>query len=248
MSQFSGKIILILDEFDKVEMKMQENLFKSGFLLFLRGFLQHTPHVSAIVSGNFDFNKLPVRWQEFFSIFSSKRIGALDEDSATRLITEPVKDSLLYDHYAIQKILEYSGGNPYFIQLICHTLILHINDIKKEYLVEAEDVNFVIFEIATQKAEATLRLTWNELSDNEKNILFALSCMRIKLGRYVELRELEENLKQNKIAIKRWELISHLGSLREKDIILKLGDHPPFFDLKIFILGEWVKEHGKFYR
>jgi hypothetical protein len=248
MGQFSGKVILILDEFDKVEMKIQENLFKPGFLLFLRGFLQHTPEISAIVSGNFDFNKLPVRWQEFFSIFSSKRIGALDEDSATKLITEPVKDTLIYDRYAIQKIFEYSGGNPYFIQLICHTLILYINDSKKEYLVEAEDVNFVIFEKATQKAEATLQLTWNELSDNEKDILYALSCMRIKSGRYIELKELEENLKQHEIVIKRWELISHLGSLREKDIILKLGDHSPFFDLKIFLLGEWIKEHGKFHR
>jgi hypothetical protein len=248
VSQFSGKIILILDEFDKVEMKMQENLFKPGFLLFLRGFLQHTANFSAIVSGNFDFNTLSTHWQEFFSIFSSKRIGALDEDSATQLITKPVKDTLVYDHYAVQKILEYSGGNPYFIQLICHTIIRYINETKKEYLVEAEDVNVVIFEKASQKAEATLQLTWNELSNSEKNILYALSCMRINLGRYIELKELEENLKQHEIVIKRWELISLLGSLREKDVVLKLGDHPPFFDLKIFLLGEWVKEYGKFHR
>lgn len=242
----SERIVLIFDEFDKIESKIRDGLFNARFLLYLRAFLQHNNRVNAIIGGNFDPDKLSSpEWQEFFTIFNPKIVGILDEDSAAALVTEPVKDVLKYDRYAVKKILDFSGRNPFYIQLLCHTLINYINEKKKRNFVEAEDVNTIVLNEAREKADSILRLTWGELDPVEKSILCALARLKIHHGRSVDLREIKQYLRENSIEIKRWRLFELLDSLREKYILTKSGDSPPFYDFNILLLGEWVAEHGR---
>ena len=241
----SKKIIFIFDEFDKVEFKIKEGLFKPGFLLYFRAFFQHNHHVCAIVCGNFDFNKLNSReWKEFFTIFSRRKIGMLEKDSAIELVTKPVKDTLQYDQHAVGKILDFSGRNPFYIQLLCHTLINYFNEKKEKNFVEVKDVNTVILDKAARKIEPTLKLTWDELSQIEKNILFTLSQIRIQEKKSIDLDELDQCLKENNIRIERWKLRDLLDSLEEKDILTKSGGSSPFYDFNILLLEDWIAEHG----
>ena len=244
----SRKIILIFDEFDKIESNIEEGLFKPGFLLFLRGFFQHNSNVNAIISGNFDFNKLnSLEWKEFFTIFSPRKIGALDEDSAKDLITQPVKDSLQYDEYAIKKILDFSGRNPFYIQLLCHSIINYIKEEKKQNLVEAGDINTVVLNEAKDKAMPLLKSMWDDLDQIEKNILFAISRLKNRYKRSVNLTEIQECLRKHNIRVRRGKLVNSLENLIEKDIVMKSGEYPPFYDFNIVLLGQWIVEHGRFY-
>ena len=246
-SSDSKKIIIIFDEFDKVESKIGEGLFKPGFLLYLRAFFQHNSRANVIIGGNLDHEKLDSpEWQEFFTILNRKTINVLDKDSAAALITEPLKDDMQYDEYAVKKILDFSGRNPYYIQLLCQTVVDYLNEKKKQNFVEVEDVNTIMLDEAREKAESTLRLTWEELDPTEKNILFALSRLEIQYKRSLELKELEQYLRQNDVKIKRWRLFSLLGRLEEKDIIEKSGESPPFYNFNIRLLGDWIAEHGNF--
>ncbi len=240
----SREIILIFDEFDKVETYIKNGDFRPGFLLFLRAFLQHTPHVTALIGGKFEFGKLfSQEWGEFFTIFNPKIIGALDEESATALVTQPVKDFLQYDSYAIKKILDFSGRNPFYIQLICHTLINYLNEQGKNFA-ENEDVSAAIFNEARERAEPTLLLTWEELDQEEKNVLYILSRLKMKHKRSIELKELEDYLRENNIKMRTWKLTSLLGILREKGIVTKSGELSLFYDFDILLLGDWIAEHG----
>lgn len=241
------KIILIFDEFDKIESKIRDNLFKPRFLLFLRSFFQHNSRVNAIISGNFDFNKLnSTEWQEFFALFNPKKIGVLDESSATYLVTEPAKDYLQYDQYAIKKILDSSGRNPFFIQLLCHTLINYLNEKKKQNFVEVGDIQTIVLKEAREKAEPTLRLIWHEFDHIERRILFALSRLRIKNGQPVEFTELHMYLKQNNIKMRRGTLFRFVDALIEKDTVVKSGGYPPFYDFSNVLMRDWIAEHGRF--
>ena len=245
----SKRIILLFDEFNKVEFNIREGLSKPGFLAFFRGFFQHSPRVNAVVGGNFDFGKLSLpEWQELFTTFNPKRIGVLDEKSATALVTRPVRDVLQYDQYAVKKILDFSGRNPYYIQVLCHTLINHLNERKEKNFVEIEDISTEVLSGAREKAEPTIRLTWEELDPLEKNVLFALSYLRDQYKRSVKLKEIEQYLKQNNIGIKRWRLFGLLGALKEKGILTKSGESEPFYDFSVLLLGEWIAEHGNFNR
>lgn len=240
------KIILIFDEFDKIESKIEEGLSKSGFLLFLRAFLQRNSRVTAVIGGKFDFNKLfSPEWREFFTIFNPKIIGALDEESATALVIEPVKDFLQYDSYAVKKILDFSGRIPFYMQLICHTLVNYLNK-RKQNFADSEDVNITILNEAREMAEPTLRLTWEEFDPAEKGILSALSRLKVQHKRAIQLTELEAYLKRKDVKKKTWEVISLLGALREKGIVTKSGESPSFYDFAILLLEDWIADHGSF--
>jgi len=231
-SDTSKGIVIILDEFDKVESEIREGVFKPAFLRYFRGFLQRHNMVSGIVSGNFD--KLSSsEWQEFFTTFDPKRVGVLNKDAAENLVTEPVKDVLQYDQYAVKKILDFSGRNPYYIQVICHTLINHVNEKKKQNLVEAEDVDVVVV---------------GEVEPMEKNILFALSQLCSQYKRSIKLDELYQHLKDNQIVMKRWKVRTILGSLEERDIVTRSEGFPPYYEFNIILLQEWIKEKGSFHR
>ena len=244
----SKKIILIFDEFDKIASNIEKGLFKPGFLLFLRGFFQHNSHINTIISGNFDFSKLnSLEWKEFFTVLNLKRIGVLDEDSARDLVVQPVKDYLQYDQYAIKKILDFSGRNPFYIQLLCYAIVNYINEKKKQNFVEAEDVGTVILEEARESAEPILRLTWDDFSLMEKSTLFALSQQRNHYKRSVNSEEIQHYLRQHKIKVRIWKILEILDVLIEKDIVTKSGEDPSYYDFNIALLGDWIAEHGRCY-
>ncbi len=240
------KIIFIFDEFDKIESCIGEGLFRPGFLLFLRAFLQNTPRVTAIVGGKFDFNKLfSQEWREFFTIFNPKIIGVLDEESAAALVTQPLKGFLQYESYAVKKILDFSGRNPYYIQLICHTLITHLNKKNKNFA-DSEDVSTVVFNEAREMAEPVLALTWEEFEPEERDVLFALSRLEVQERQSINMEDIERFLREKNIKIKRWRLQSLLSDLTEKNILVKTGESPPFYDFAILLQGDWIAEHGEF--
>lgn len=66
-------------------------------------------------------------------------IGFLDTAAATRLITEPVSPHLVYDDLALEKISA-TAGHPYFLQLVCYTLVNRANEQKNPYIT-ISDVN-----------------------------------------------------------------------------------------------------------
>jgi len=241
------KIILIFDEFDKIASNIEEGLFKPGFLSFLRGFFQHNYHVNVIISGNFDFNKLDSpEWKDFFTNFNFKRIGVLDERSARNLVVKPVEGYLQYDEYAIKKIVDFSGRNPFHIQLLCHTLVNYVNEKKEQNFVEAEDISTAVLSEARESAEPILRLTWEGLSQMEKNILFALSQQRNQYGRSVSLKEIQHLLKAQGTKIRDLKIFDVLESLIEKDLVTKSGENPSFYDFSIILLRDWIAERGHF--
>ncbi|MBU7038128.1 MAG: hypothetical protein HXS52_09355 [Theionarchaea archaeon] len=245
-SSDSKKVIFIFDEFDKIESKIRDGLSNPGFLLFLRAFLQQNPRVTAVIGGKFDFNKLfSEEWREFFTIFAPRIIGVLDEKSAEALVTDPVKGLLQYDSFAVKKILDLSGRNPFYIQLLCHALIIYLNEKEKNFA-EGEDVDATVLERAMEMAEPTLRLTWEEFNSSEKDVLFALSRLKVRYMRSVELRELEISLKERGMKMKTWELINLLGNLREKGIVTRSGGPSAFYDFSILLLEDWITENGSF--
>lgn len=238
-------VILIFDEFDKLESQMKSEKFKIQFLRYLRGFFQRHNKVAGVISGNLD--KLNSSdWKEFFTTFDPQKVGALEKEDAKNLITEPVKGVLQYDKYAVKKILDFSGRHPYYIQVICGNLVEYIQKKKKWNFIDVKDVNTVILNEAKETAQHTLELTWRELEPMEKNILYALSQLRKQHKRSIGLEKLHEHMQKNKIMKKEWEVRSILDNLKEKDIVARSGDFPPYYDFNIVLFRDWIIENGRY--
>lgn len=77
-------------------------------------------------------------------------LAPLDQETAVRLIIEPVKGIFQYDEAAITLILEQSGGRPYEVQSLCHAVIEHVKHriqgqkVSPPVRVTAEDVKAAV--------------------------------------------------------------------------------------------------------
>jgi hypothetical protein len=105
-----------------------------------------------------------------------KQVGLLDENAARRLITEPVSDyGLVYDDLALDKMLKATAGHPYFLQLLCHTLVNTRNRERINYATVG-DVNRAPEEMLGL-GEAHLAFLWERATPWERAILAALAYL-----------------------------------------------------------------------
>jgi len=78
-----------------------------------------------------------------------------------RLVQDPVSASgMRYDDLALDKIWRVTAGHPYFLQLLCHSLVNQHNKAKRSYTTVA-DVNSALDEILAS-GEAHFIYLWTE--------------------------------------------------------------------------------------
>jgi hypothetical protein len=90
-------------------------------------------------------------WHPLYSSVRSISVSFLSPKAARRLITQPNPNFAVdYDSDAIEQIIKLTNGQPYLVQLICHTLITRFNrqtfeeGIERERRFTVEDVEAVI--------------------------------------------------------------------------------------------------------
>jgi hypothetical protein len=82
---------------------------------------------------------------------------------------------MAYDDLALDKMWRVTAGHPYFLQLMCHSLVNRHNKLQRSYLTIA-DVNAALEEILNA-GEAHFIYLWQEASPPERLVLTALSHM-----------------------------------------------------------------------
>lgn len=119
------KLLLILDEFDRISNSLYErgDIGKS-FVLTLRS-ISNRPQFGFILVGGEKLEFILSQWQEFnkytpirVDYFSKER----DWDDFKKLIRKPVEGILDISDDAINCIFEETAGNPYFTKKICMEL------------------------------------------------------------------------------------------------------------------------------
>ncbi|MEM1169159.1 MAG: tetratricopeptide repeat protein [Cyanobacteria bacterium P01_H01_bin.35] len=148
-------LVLLLDEFDVLSDYNPASAIKHFF-----------PYLQSIISNHPQLFIIPVvgrrldEMENLLNLFRrapNQKIGLLDEESASQLITKPTKGRLEYQHDAIAAILELSAGHPYFTQVICFQIFQQAQA-EEEWQVSSADVNKMIVDRAIESAEGGL--TW----------------------------------------------------------------------------------------
>jgi len=83
--------------------------------------------------------------QNAFGVIEDIRLTYLAEKDARNLITQPILDSDGNSRFignAVDRIIDYTSSNPYYIQIFCNRLVYYMNDKKLVKVTEA-DVNDV---------------------------------------------------------------------------------------------------------
>jgi hypothetical protein len=128
-------LLLIFDEFEAFEEMVGDNILPRTLFTYLRHLMQHSEGLNFIFVGTRRLEEMSADyWSVLFNIALYKKIDYLSTEAATRLISEPVGPYLVYDDLAIDKILRVTAGHPYFLQLVCYTLVKRANTEKTPYI------------------------------------------------------------------------------------------------------------------
>ncbi len=177
-------LLLLLDEFEELEASVRRGSLDDSVFAFLRHIIQHTPNLSVIFCGTHRLEELSADyWSVLFNISLYRPIAYLEKAEGMRLIQEPVQDyGMRYDDLALDKLWRVTAGHPYFLQLLCHSLVNRHNlsgrqagKIQRNYITVA-DVNAALEDILAS-GEAHFVYLWSDSTAVEKLALTALSRM-----------------------------------------------------------------------
>ena len=115
------RVLLMLDEFDKLQEGIDAGITSPQVPENIRHLLQHQPGVSAIITGSRRLKRLREEyWSALFGLGYRIGISALSRDDARRLVTEPVEGRLAYLPQARDRLVELCACHPFLVQSLCN--------------------------------------------------------------------------------------------------------------------------------
>lgn len=238
----NNKLILVFDEFEAFE-----NLVADGFLPrtvfpYLRHLMQHSERLGFIFVGTRKLEEMSTDyWSVLFNIALYEKIGYLNETSAKRLIQEPVAPHLVYDDLALDKILRVTAGHPYFLQLVCYTLVKQANQKELGY-VTLSDVNSALDEMLSL-GEMHFAFLWERSSWVEKALLTAVAHL-LNIEHPFSPTEIIQTLIPYGFQLDPKEVTHALNQLVERDIMAEVTEKAvTLYVLKVGLVGLWVAKN-----
>jgi hypothetical protein len=235
-------ILILLDEFEELEAAIQRGNLDSSVFSFLRHIIQHVDNLSVTFCGTHRIEELATDyWNVLFNISLYRSIGLLDKDDAQLLIQNPVSEyGMRFDDLAIDKIWRTTAGHPYFLQLLCHSLVNLHNKTKRGY-VTISDVNAALDEIQAS-GEAHFVYLWAEASNVERLVLTSMSRM-IPLTGSVSPVQVADYLSERGVTLERQAIQQALHRLTLRDVLSSQEDiDHDAYRWKLGLLGMWIEK------
>lgn len=114
------RILLMLDEFDKLQVGIDNGVTSPQVPENIRNLLQTRPTVSAILTGSRRLKRLREEyWSALFGFGHRIGLDPLDVDEVRQLVTRPVAGRLAFDEAAVLFIAEVTARQPYLVQSLC---------------------------------------------------------------------------------------------------------------------------------
>lgn len=219
--------------FDEVELLLDFGGIR--ILEWLRSLIQSMTFTVFVVAGSDRLYSLTQDYgSPFYNIFKTIELFPLDSNSARKLIVKKALEiRMRIDNSEIEKILDYSGSSPYFVQGIAHYLVEELNE-KKRYQVYGNDVDKVIIECVSYLSPQ-FGYYWNVASQPQRIILFALA----KIGYQQTADELMSKLPSVKTFFpSRHEQLESFENLVQQQILQKDNENRYWFVVPLIV--DWI--------
>ena len=121
------KFLLCLDEYECLE-KIVTATNSRASLNFLRHIIQHRSAWILLFSGSHTLEEIADYWSDYLISTRYVRITFLEKPEAEELITQPIPDfPNIYLPEAVERIIYWTNGQPYLVQLLCSELVDYLN-------------------------------------------------------------------------------------------------------------------------
>jgi archaellum biogenesis ATPase FlaH len=234
------KAILIFDEFELIESKIDEGKLAADFLGYLRSMVQHRSRFVFMFTGTHRLEEMSQDyWSILFNIALYRQVSYLNEAEAVALIRGPVREALTVDDIAVEKILRLTHRHPYFIQLMCWALVNQCNERSRNYAT-INDVNDALEQILTT-GEGHFAYIWQQISSREQ---LALGLLAHTLRGGVSWARLDDMLVQlaevSGDALDRDTMLQVLDRLVQQDIIDVASEGVLRYRFRLEVLQQWI--------
>jgi ligand-binding sensor domain-containing protein/AAA+ ATPase superfamily predicted ATPase len=171
-------LLLLVDEYELLESKVEEGRLDPEIFLFLAGLVDSKERLSFVFTGSRRLEERDRRyWREMLRRSHFRKIGFLSENDARRLVVEPVSSLLVYGRNVVDRVVRLTAGQPFYTQVICQTAVDYANEHERNVLT-MRGLNHVIDEIVDHPLPQMI-YTWDALSPDEKVVL---SLLATRLG------------------------------------------------------------------
>ncbi|MCB8946005.1 MAG: AAA family ATPase, partial [Ardenticatenaceae bacterium] len=225
-------LVFVFDEFEAIEQLVTDKILPPTIFPYLRHLMQHSERLGFIFVGTSRLEEMSADyWSVLFNIALYQKISYLRDESAIELITRPVAPDLVYDDLALDKILRVTAGHPYFVQLVCYTLIKRANAQRTAY-VTISDVNAALDEML-RLGEVHFAYLWQRSSFTERAILTAVSHL-LDPDRPFHAALAAQQLEGYNIHLDPHDVTLALNTLVERDIMREITEQgSTLYQLKI---------------
>jgi hypothetical protein len=132
------KVVLLLDEVDQLN-RYSEQTNQKLRAVFMKTFAES---LVAVMSGTHIEKQWRSEGSPWYNFFEEIEVGKLTREDAVRLVRTPVRGIFTYEPAAVERILEYSGCQPYIVQRLCVHAINRVIEAHRRR-VRAEDIDAV---------------------------------------------------------------------------------------------------------
>lgn len=234
-------LVLMFDEFEKLEEKIDSGIVGTDFLNYLRSIMQHKPQFLIILAGHHTLQeRMRDYWGPLMGVAKVEHLSYLTEAESRELITNPWDGfSLSYTADAVDELIFACGGQPMLLQLACHNILAGINEQldatgpQINPTATIEDVSHVLDTMAAEadnEAAYYFDAVWDWLNSEEK--LLIVRCAN------------SANMKSASFDVDGF--TSHevelLDRLVDRDVFAKQDDR---FRFKVPLLMRWLPRNGE---
>ncbi len=173
------QVVVLFDEFEKLLGRRFDDSVNANprmveeLLQYLRSIMLARKRFNWIITGSWS---LIARQRDYFSsLFGmalSYWVNHLKREDAIALIQAPLKNHLVYDQDAVERILRLTGGHPFYIQMICDALFNRARSLNARRI-QVGDVNWVTHDTLQQVTESSFRTNWVSLSGSMARMALA---------------------------------------------------------------------------
>ena len=236
------KMLLMIDEFEILEEKINQKKLEADVLSYVRSMIQHRDYLAFLFTGTHKLEQMSKDyWSIFFNIAIHKQVSFMEKVDAEKLIRVPVQGRLGIDDLTVEKILMLTSGHPYFIQLLCYKLVELCNRQERNYAT-VNDLNLVVNDLVVD-GENHFAYFWKMASIEQQLVLSAIAEILGPGKNTASITEILELIISAGVSyLEKTDLIQILDNLAEQDILLLHTGGAMQYSYKVGLIAEWVKK------
>ena len=239
-------ILLMLDEFDKLQEGIDHGTASPRVPENLRHLLQHQSGLGAIITGSRRLKRLRADyWSALFGIGYRIGVSALPEADARLLVTEPVAGRLRYLPQARDRIVELCACHPFLIQSLC-TRVFNEAATTNDRAITLAVVERAVTE--TVRDNEHFQTLWSYAGSERRRLILALCDRLADEPDAVSTYLLRTMLEKQGVPVRReGELVDDVDELRELELLdLDKSYRGGSYRLSIPLMAKWLRANCAF--